>query len=186
MSPSAKAEIDKLREEIRRHNWLYYVEARPEISDREFDALLQRLQQIEDGSSRSTIRRTAPPSKWAGSRSPASRRSCIARRCSRSTTSTTKPPLRRVRRPHSSAPPGRTHRSTPVEYKIDGVAIGIVYEHGRFVQAVTRGDGTRGTTSPTTPAPCAACPCDWRKGPSGRARSAGRRRTSPTPISPIF
>ena len=36
-----------LRAELERHNRLYYVEARPEISDREFDRLLRELQDLE-------------------------------------------------------------------------------------------------------------------------------------------
>ena len=41
-------EIEKLRDEIRHHDELYYVEAAPEISDREYDALLEKLQQLEE------------------------------------------------------------------------------------------------------------------------------------------
>ena len=42
--PSDAERIEKLREEIRRHDHLYYVEAGPEISDREYDLLVQELQ----------------------------------------------------------------------------------------------------------------------------------------------
>ena len=40
-------QIEKLREEIRHHDELYYVNDSPEISDREYDALLEQLQQLE-------------------------------------------------------------------------------------------------------------------------------------------
>ena len=40
---NAKDRIDQLRQEIRRHNHLYYVEARPEITDREYDRLYREL-----------------------------------------------------------------------------------------------------------------------------------------------
>ena len=40
-------EIDRLRAEIDRHNRLYYVEAAPEISDREYDRLMKRLEELE-------------------------------------------------------------------------------------------------------------------------------------------
>src|SRR4029079_11323572 len=40
-------EIEKLREEIRRHDELYYVNNSPEISHREYDALLEQLQKLE-------------------------------------------------------------------------------------------------------------------------------------------
>jgi DNA ligase (NAD+) len=44
---SAKDEIEALREQILRHERLYYVEASPEISDAEFDALMRRLGDLE-------------------------------------------------------------------------------------------------------------------------------------------
>ena len=44
---SLKSEVEKLRAEIWRHNRLYYVEAKPEISDLEFDRLLKRLERLE-------------------------------------------------------------------------------------------------------------------------------------------
>ena len=43
----ASQEITKLREEIRRHDFLYYVEADPEISDTEYDRLMRRLADLE-------------------------------------------------------------------------------------------------------------------------------------------
>ena len=41
------SEIEKLRDEIRRHDELYYVGNAPEISDREYDQLLENLQKLE-------------------------------------------------------------------------------------------------------------------------------------------
>lgn len=45
---NVKKEIDDLREEIERHNELYYSQSAPEISDSEFDALLKSLQELEE------------------------------------------------------------------------------------------------------------------------------------------
>src|SRR5436305_14583364 len=42
-----KAEIEKLRKDLERHNRLYYQDAKPEISDFEFDQMLRRLQELE-------------------------------------------------------------------------------------------------------------------------------------------
>ena len=50
MSPKAASTtkaIEKLRDEIRHHDELYYVENSPDISDREYDELLERLQKLE-------------------------------------------------------------------------------------------------------------------------------------------
>jgi len=43
-----QSEINSLREEINRHNYLYYVLDSPEISDAEYDALMQRLRRLEE------------------------------------------------------------------------------------------------------------------------------------------
>ena len=47
MTKDVQQQIEQLREEIRHHNQLYYVEARPEISDLQFDKLLKQLEQLE-------------------------------------------------------------------------------------------------------------------------------------------
>ncbi len=47
MPQDPAAEIAALREQIREHDYKYYVEAAPEISDRDYDKLLQRLKQLE-------------------------------------------------------------------------------------------------------------------------------------------
>ena len=46
--PSDARHIEKLRREIRRHNRLYYADARPVISDREYDELLEELEELEE------------------------------------------------------------------------------------------------------------------------------------------
>lgn len=43
-------EIEQLRQTIHRHDYLYYVEARPEITDREYDSLLSQLRALEEAS----------------------------------------------------------------------------------------------------------------------------------------
>ena len=43
----AKRRVEKLKREIERHNYLYYVESNPEISDAEYDALLEELRNLE-------------------------------------------------------------------------------------------------------------------------------------------
>jgi len=45
--PSARETIDDLREQIRQHDHLYYVEGRPTLSDREYDRLFDRLVALE-------------------------------------------------------------------------------------------------------------------------------------------
>src|ERR1700728_2527221 len=42
-----KGEVEEVRTELNRHNYLYYVEAKPEISDREYDRMMERLTELE-------------------------------------------------------------------------------------------------------------------------------------------
>src|SRR4051812_24640575 len=46
-SREVEEEVGRLRAEIERHNRLYYVDAAPEISDREYDRLMERLEALE-------------------------------------------------------------------------------------------------------------------------------------------
>ena len=48
MSKDAAADIEKLREQIRHHENLYYVLDKPEISDAEYDDLMRRLRRLEE------------------------------------------------------------------------------------------------------------------------------------------
>src|SRR5207244_2924918 len=47
MPESIEKRISKLREELDRHNYLYYVEAKPQISDTEYDRLMRELVELE-------------------------------------------------------------------------------------------------------------------------------------------
>ena len=46
-SKEIEREITRLRSELNRHNYLYYIEAQPEISDREYDRMMERLTALE-------------------------------------------------------------------------------------------------------------------------------------------
>jgi DNA ligase (NAD+) len=48
MAQGIEQRLKKLREELNRHNYLYYVEAKPEISDREYDRLMKELLETEE------------------------------------------------------------------------------------------------------------------------------------------
>src|SRR3989338_976565 len=48
MSAQAKKEIERLREQIRHHDYLYYVLSHPELSDKEYDDLMRRLKDSEE------------------------------------------------------------------------------------------------------------------------------------------
>lgn len=142
MSTSIRREIERLRTEIERHNRLYYVDARPEISDYEFDLLLKRLETLE----RDHPEYDSPdsPSHKVGG-APIDGFRTVPHRL----------PMLSIDNVYDDAEVrefdgrvrkllGTTEVEYTVEYKIDGVALALTYEHGRFTQAVTRGDGRQG------------------------------------------
>ncbi|HVJ69438.1 MAG TPA: NAD-dependent DNA ligase LigA [Caulifigura sp.] len=142
MSESPAAEVQRLREEIDRHSRLYYIEAAPEISDLDFDRMLKRLEQLE----REHPELDSPdsPSHKVGG-APIAGFTTVQHRI----------PMLSIDNEYDEAGVrefdqrvrktlGGDAVDYTVEYKIDGVAITLIYEHGRLVQAVTRGDGRQG------------------------------------------
>lgn len=143
MSASVQKRIEALRREIDHHNYLYYVEARPEISDREFDALLKELQELE-ATHPELITPDSPTQRVGGQ--PIEGFATVAHRVPMLSIDNTYEPGelrefdRRIRKLVGPSVP----ITYVVELKIDGVAISLTYEHGRFTVGATRGDGERG------------------------------------------
>jgi DNA ligase (NAD+) len=137
----ARDQHAKLAEEVDDHRYRYYVLDRPTIADGEFDALLSRLEELEE---QYPELRTAdsPTQKVAGSYA------------------TEFTPVDHLVRMESLdnvfnddellAWAGRVEREVGAgaqylcELKLDGLAVSLVYEKGRLVRAATRGDGTTG------------------------------------------
>jgi DNA ligase (NAD+) len=138
----AKQRIENLRAEIERHNRLYYIDARPEITDREYDRLLENLEQLEQqhpelASSTSPTQRVggAPLESFTSVRHAMPMMSL-------SNTYSKEELIEFDRRIRKLVP--EEAFNYVLEPKIDGVAISLRYEHGKLVRAVTRGDGTTG------------------------------------------
>ncbi len=138
---NAQLEIQKLTDELNRHNHLYYVESNPEISDYEFDQLLERLQQLE---------KEYP--EFASELSPTKRvGGDITKKFE---TVKHRFPMLSLSNTYSEGEiidwGNRVKKTieTPVEYvcelKYDGVAIGMSYLNGKLNRAITRGDGVQG------------------------------------------
>ncbi len=135
-------EIERLRRDIERHNRLYYVEARPQISDIEYDQLLKRLEELE----RLHPEFDSPdsPSHKVGGE-PIEGFETVTHRLSMLSIDNCYDEAEllefdtRVRKLLEVEAVEYT-----VEYKIDGVALQLVYENGRLTQAATRGDGRQG------------------------------------------
>src|SRR5208282_3426550 len=138
----AAKEIERLREEIRRHEYLYYVADNPEISDAAFDRLMERLKQLE-----------AEHPELATSDSPTQRVGGAPREGFQEVRH--KIPMvsldnafsfealsefdRRVRELT-----GREKIDYIAEHKFDGLSLSLLYEKGTLARGVTRGDGTTG------------------------------------------
>jgi len=134
--------IESLRDKIRHHESLYYVLDSPEISDAEFDKLMQQLKQIESDHP-DLVTPDSPTQRVGG-----------------------KPREGFVKVPHSSPMlsldntyneeelrdwerrvhelSGRSDVDYVCELKLDGMSLALVYEDGKLARGVTRGDGSVG------------------------------------------
>lgn len=144
MDPSA--EIARLRDEIRRHEHLYYVLDSPEISDAEYDRLLKQLEALE-AAHPDLVTPESPTQRVGGI--PASGFVSVAHAAPMLSLDNaySDDELRefdaRVRRGlglAEDAPP----LTYIAELKIDGLSLALTYEDGRLLRGVTRGDGTHG------------------------------------------
>ncbi|MCU0704404.1 MAG: NAD-dependent DNA ligase LigA, partial [Fimbriiglobus sp.] len=140
--PTPAARAAELREEIDRHNRLYYVEAAPVISDREFDRLLQELIDLEK--KHPELATPDSPTQRVGGQ-PIEGFSKVSHRVPMLSIDNSYSPddLRKfdadVRKGAGSGEVAYT-----VELKIDGVSISLLYENGVLKTAATRGDGDTG------------------------------------------
>ncbi len=141
--PEAAADrVHALRREIRRHDRLYYVEARPEISDREYDRLFAELRELEQAhpelaSPDSPTRRVAGE-PLEGLETVAHRVPMLSLDNSYSLEELEGWYARVVRQL------GRPPEGLAAELKIDGVSIALHYRGGTLHRAVTRGNGLEG------------------------------------------
>jgi len=142
MAGSVEKEIERLRDEIRRHDYLYYVLAKPEISDRQYDRLMERLKKLE-AEHPELITPDSPTQRVGGQ--PLQEFPSVRHAVPMLSIDNTynEQELRefddRVRRGLD----GQDYQYF-VDPKIDGVAVSLRYERGRLVLGATRGDGVTG------------------------------------------
>jgi DNA ligase (NAD+) len=139
---SIRDKIDKLREIIDYHNRKYYVDAKPEISDREFDKLMEELKKLEEAHPE-LITPDSPTQRPGGE--PIEEFVTVRHRT----------PMLSIDNTYSADELrefdkrikkllGGADVTYVVELKIDGVAISLTYEEGLFTVGATRGDGEQG------------------------------------------
>ena len=135
-------EIDELREQIRRHDRLYHVEAKPEITDLQYDRLLEKLQSLE-AELGEPVPADSPTQRVGGE--PVESLTPVAHRR----------PMLSIDNTYSVEElqkygdrVAKLLPSEPIEWvvelNIDGVACAITYEAGQLVRGVTRGNGQVG------------------------------------------
>src|SRR5262245_268496 len=139
---SVQHRIDELRKQINHHNRRYYVDAAPEISDREFDRLLKELQNLE--SEHPELITPDSPTQRVGGEPIEGFRPVRHREPMLSIDNTyNASELREFDKRVRKLLGGETVTYV-VELKIDGVAISLTYEVGKFTVGATRGDGEQG------------------------------------------
>jgi DNA ligase (NAD+) len=131
-----------LCEEIEKHNRLYYQEAKPEISDKEYDKLLKELVDLEK--KHPEIANANSPTQRVGG-APIDGFVTLKHRLPMLSIDNTYSPseLKEFDKKVCKGL-GKDKPSYMVELKIDGVAISLIYENGILIAGVTRGDGEKG------------------------------------------
>lgn len=143
MSEAAvRKEIERLRDEIRRHEYLYYVLDQPEITDAEYDELVRRLKKLEEEHPE-WVTPDSPTQRVGGK----PREGFVKVRHSSPMLSLdnalNEAELRDFDRRVRELLGGASFRYV-AELKLDGLSMAVHYRDGVLVQAVTRGDGIEG------------------------------------------
>ncbi len=135
-------QIEKLRDEIRRHEELYYVQDNPEISDAEYDRLIEQLQKLETQHPEYLTRDS--PTQRVGGRPSEGFSEVVHRRPMLSLDNSYNiEELRAFDQRCRRLAEGRALEYV-AELKIDGLSISVHYENQVLMRGVTRGDGRIG------------------------------------------
>jgi DNA ligase (NAD+) len=137
----AKAEIEQLMKVLNHHNYLYYVQNTPEISDYDFDQLLKSLEKLEKEFPEYTSENS--PTKRVGG-DLTKKFQAVAHRYPMLSLSNTYSEEEIMEWENRIKKSINEEIEYVCELKYDGVAIGIRYENGQLTAAVTRGDGEKG------------------------------------------
>ncbi len=171
MDPLTK--ITELRQQIRRHEELYYVHSAPEISDAEFDGLLHELERLEEEHP-DLVTPDSPTQRVAGRPTQGFPTVEHLSQMLSLDNAYDEDDLRafdeRLRR---AAGLGDVAVPYVAELKIDGLSIALTYEHARLVRGATRGDGLRGEEVTTNVRTIRSIPLTLRGGPSSRFEVRG-------------
>jgi DNA ligase (NAD+) len=139
-----QAKIDSLRDEIRRHEHLYYVLDAPELPDAEFDLLMQELKRLE-AAHPELITPDSPTQRVGGKPREGFVKVVHSRPMLSLDNAFGEDELRNWdRRVRELAGKDDAKIEYVCEFKMDGMSLALTYEDGRLARGVTRGDGTVG------------------------------------------
>ena len=165
--------ITQLREEIRRHEELYYIHNAPEISDEAFDRLLHELERLE-AEHPDLVTSDSPTQRVAGRPTegfPTVEH--IAPMLSLDNAYDEDELRAFDERVRKGTGAGDSSVAYVAELKIDGLSIALTYQDGRLVRGATRGDGVRGEEVTPNVRTIRAIPLSLRNGPPGRIEVRG-------------
>jgi len=140
LSPEERARA--LRDQIDRLDHLYYVEARPEVSDEEYDRLYRELRDLEEA--HPELVTADSPTQRIGGQTTEGFATFAHRTPMLSLDNTYNEDELREFEQRIFRQVGERAIVYTAELKIDGLSVALHYEGGRLVRAVTRGDGVRG------------------------------------------
>lgn len=137
----AEEEAKKLREEIRHHDYLYYVRNEPEISDTEYDKLRKNLEKIEDKFP--DLITPDSPTRRVGAE-PAEELEAVKHTKSMLSLDTIEIEDIEKWMKKRKELSGADRINFVMEPKLDGLSVELIYENGSYSRGSTRGDGIRG------------------------------------------
>ena len=140
--PSIEKAIKDLREEIGRHEVLYYLQDNPQISDREYDALIEKLRQLEE--KHPQFISPDSPTQRVGGRPAEGFPEFFHRRPMLSLDNSYNIDELRAFDERCRKLADGAALEYVAELKIDGLSLSTHYQDGLLVRGVTRGDGYRG------------------------------------------
>jgi len=138
---TTQEQIKQLREELHRHNYLYYIEDKPEISDYDFDMKLKELQQLEEKNPEFEDS-NSPTHRVGGAITKNFNTVVHDYRMYSLSNSYSKEELEDWENRIEKSVGGKLQYVCELKY--DGASISLTYENGKLQRAVTRGDGFQG------------------------------------------
>ncbi|MGA8212235.1 MAG: NAD-dependent DNA ligase LigA [Candidatus Sulfotelmatobacter sp.] len=142
LGKEVEKKIESLREKIRHHEYLYYVVDNPEISDGEFDKLMRQLKDLE-AEHPGLITADSPTQRVGGKpREGFVKVPHSSPMLSLDNTYSEEELRDWERRVHDLS--GRSEVDYVCELKLDGMSLALIYEDGKLVRGITRGDGSVG------------------------------------------